>query len=101
LDAGLSQGVHERLGRPVEPRRFSGIEFHEAIINAQTRQSSQDVFDEGDLGATTAQGRSPLRGGDLVNLGRDFDHRAKIRAHKDDPGRRRGRDKTEAHRGTG
>jgi hypothetical protein len=100
-DPGLSQCIYDGLRRAVEAWWLRCIDLHEAIVDAQSGKGSQNMFDQSDLGGLTSQRGPALGRGHSLNARWNLLNWAKIGADKDNPARRRRRQKTQPHRSTG
>ena len=60
LDAGPDQGLDEAGRRAVESGRLGGVEFDEAVVDAEAGEGGEDVFDEADLDREPAE-RGPAQ----------------------------------------
>ena len=89
------------MRRSIETRGFGRIELHRAVVDAQSGQGGENVFDERHLSRRAAEGGSPLRPGDGGDARRDPGRRLQVAARKNDPGANRGRVKTDANRSAG
>ncbi len=97
---GVAQDIDEAPCRAVQTGRFRSIQLDQAIVDAQTGQGCQNVFDKPHVFRGTSQRCSPLCAGHIFELGMDADVRLQIGAHENDPGIRRGRMKVQAYIGS-
>src|SRR5262249_18637647 len=87
--------------RAVQPGRFGGIQFDQAIIDAQAGEGGQDVLDKADADRLPPECGAAIGAADLCDRGLDPGAGAKVGTHENDPGVRRGRQETQADIGPG
>src|SRR5207245_10827361 len=100
-DAGPLQHLDEAAGGAVQAGRLRTVQLDEAVIDAQARQSSEDMLDQRDVGGRVAQRGAALRARHPITACRDLHGRPQVAAHENDPGGWRGRMKAKAYRGPG
>ena len=90
-DAGGLQQEHERTGGAVHDRHFRRGQVDIAVVDTQTGQRRQQMFDRHDLARTAAQAGAQHGLGHQFGARRDLHHRVEVDAAEHDAGIHRGR----------
>jgi hypothetical protein len=81
VDLGVHEEFDETDGRAIQTWRLGRIKFNETVINSQSGQSRQNMFDKSYLSGGLTESGAALRAGDLVNSSRDKSAWIKVAAN--------------------
>src|SRR5260370_39870157 len=94
-DFGVHEDFDETDGRAIQTGRLGRIKFDEAVINSQSGQSRQNMFDKSYLSGGLTESCAALCAGDLVNSSGDKSAWSKVAANENDPAVGRCREKSQ------
>ena len=83
-DARVIQGLDEGLARPVAAGGLGPIDLDDAIVDLEPGERGHDVLDHLDDGRAILDGRAPLSGDDLGDVGADGRRSRQVGSDEDD-----------------